>query len=459
MSSDINYNLMDIKDFIAFDKSNSKIPGYKHLVVQVLCSTVLFPEIEFTFSNIPKILDTQIILKLLDYMGASIQYENENIVINTKNLVNKILPVADTSQVHGTLYLFPALFSRFGSATIGKTGGCSLIDSHNLGSRPYLHIKSVLEKFGAVVEINDDQMLAKHIKKNINLNSIDILDYSSSKEHLTGPYVSGACKTALLCSLSLSSDIVFEIKNSYLKPDVVEFYKFINLTNFNVELKGNSLYIKTISRSNLNKKVKFVFMDDISTLMTYICFAVMFNKDLMVTLVDPESVRCGLQEELKLLKKMGLNPMFENNVFNLHCVTEILPLEIDVYSTGIYSDHQPFFALMLTKAKTKSVIREHVWKNRFSYAHELNKLGYYFEVSEGSLVINPSNPKHTITNLCAQDLRSAAVLSIGACLNNAQTTVTGINHLNRGYENLLEFLSHNGVKLQYESNNCKFNFK
>jgi UDP-N-acetylglucosamine 1-carboxyvinyltransferase len=101
---------------------------------------------------------------------------------------------------------------------------------------------------------------------------------------------------------------------------------------------------------------------------------------------------------------------------------------------------------MLTKAKGKSVIREHVWKTRFSYASELKKIGFNFEIGEGELIILPSTAKNIPATLHAYDLRAAAVLSIGACLNQAQTSISGLEHLNRGYEDLLSFLSSCGAK-------------
>ena len=71
---------------------------------------------------------------------------------------------------------------------------------------------------------------------------------------------------------------------------------------------------------------------------------------------------------------------------------------MDILVTGerIYSDSQPFFALMLLKANGISKITDNVWDNRMEYAKELKKAGLNFCINGNTLIIRPSA---TVSNL------------------------------------------------------------
>jgi UDP-N-acetylglucosamine 1-carboxyvinyltransferase len=165
-------------------------------------------------------------------------------------------------------------------------------------------------------------------------------------------------------------------------------------------------------------------------------------------MITRPEVEEGLGNELLLLDQMGVKLKFIGNQIKIVRPLKLKAININVTSIGIYSDHQPFFALMLTKADKPSLITEKVWKSRFSYAEQLAKLGMKLEVNGNCLKITPSQPNATTTLLIAQDLRAAAVLVIAALKLETPVRIEGIDHLERGYDDFMEDLKRIGVDVQ-----------
>ena len=103
--------------------------------------------------------------------------------------------------------------------------------------------------------------------------------------------------------------------------------------------------------------------------------------------------------------------------------------------TCIYSDNQPFFSLMLLGATGPSRVHEQVWTDRFSgWVPELVRLGARITAKDGVLEIEPSALRSHGLSLHAPDLRAAAVLVLAALGAEGVSTVSGVEHIGRGYQ-------------------------
>ena len=151
-----------------------------------------------------------------------------------------------------------------------------------------------------------------------------------------------------------------------------------------IEISSPATYIP-------NKIYEFKLISDISQIMTYITLSVYHNLSLILSNITIDSVREGLKTEFRYLKDMGINLLFKNDTIEICKKPTLSKLDIEVTSIGIYSDHQPLFAIMLLEAENNSTIKELVWKLRFSYATQLKKLGLLLEVDENQLMIYPSS--------------------------------------------------------------------
>jgi len=99
------------------------------------------------------------------------------------------------------------------------------------------------------------------------------------------------------------------------------------------------------------------------------------------------------------------------------------------------TDMQQPFAALLSIANGTSVITENVYESRFRYVNELNRMGADVRVSARTAVIT-GVPRLTGCPVAATDLRAGAALICAGLAAEGATEVVGVDHLERGYEDL-----------------------
>jgi UDP-N-acetylglucosamine 1-carboxyvinyltransferase len=191
---------------------------------------------------------------------------------------------------------------------------------------------------------------------------------------------------------------------------------------------------------------------DLLELFTYLTLGLTLGVDVHVDESDWDAVHAGLGAELGCLEEIGVPGARRTVGAPMRLPPDPRPLDIEVASEGcIYSDSQPFFALLLLRARGTSHITDLVWANRFGYAAELRKLGADLEVlGRGRLAIRPSRLGPTDQPLVAGDLRSAAMLSLAALQVGRPVRVEGIQHLLRGYTDFAQALASLGARFEIE---------
>lgn len=449
------------KDKIQFNPSKLvpnkiTIGGFKHLTVALIHAVIAVPNCKIILQNVPNIADTKILIQILKYFNCrQVDFSNNTLKLNTMEMENKPVPLELSQQIHGALYMLPVLLGRFNSVKIGQCGGCEIGEDSFIGKRPIDHVLQVLEKFGAIFTKKEGWLYG--CCEGYHPTEIDIFDFSTNLGEINGPYVSGATKTAILASLFVDSGKTV-IKNIYPKPDVLELLAFIKLLPYEVSIDGGNVSIQKLkSRQQMTHDIKseiiFTIIADVSEIMTWYCFSHFHNLPLNLMKVDSRAMQ-ALTPELTLLAEMGLNHQYYPKLRCLLIIPEedktVHSKNVTICSTGIYSDHQPFICLLLTKSQQVSVIQDTVWHKRFQYVKQLNKLGFDLLNINNTVQINPgiSVTQRTSKNtLAAADLRSAAVLVI-ACVGT-KNSVTGISHLARGYENFEQKLKTLGVEYVY----------
>ena len=419
-----------------------RISGFKHLLVGVVCACICYPDQLFIIDNVPDILETKVLSNIICRLGGECHRTDQALVVSTKHITTSVLDTLLTKQINGALYLLPTILFRCGHVCIGATGGCQIGNQTITGRRPIHHKLDILQRFGAHFSWSD-HVIEGWLTRPHTVN-IDIMDYSDRQDSLTGPLVSGATKTAILAAMNIVDNECI-IKNPYMKPDVTELLAFLTQLGHDIDI--NETRIRLRAKRITRQSLRFSLLADVSQIMTAITLAVYCDIDVTIKPIEVSKVKLGLYHEFAILKAMNVKLIFADDYIrvpkqhSLHCC------DINVSSTGIYSDHQPLFALLLTMANAPSVIREYVWKQRFSYVSELEKMGLCFDLNDSEITILPSQTNQA-AEVTATDLRAAATLLIAA-LNNPQiTTVHGLHHLHRGYDNLLGDVLSLGANLE-----------
>ncbi len=101
---------------------------------------------------------------------------------------------------------------------------------------------------------------------------------------------------------------------------------------------------------------------------------------------------------------------------------------------GLATDLQAPLAVLLTQANGESTINETIYSDRLEYTTELVKMGAEIEVADArhARVVGPT-PLHGRT-VQIPDLRAGATLVLAALAAEGTSTISGVEHVDRGYE-------------------------
>lgn len=423
-----------------------RVTGYKHSAVAILAASLSYSQAEITLTNIPHIQDILILKSIFNSLGAKVELNQGRMTINTKNLCNFDVPESLSKQIHGAIYLIPMLLGRLGEVVIGACGGCQIGEQTELGKRPIEHMLDVLKTFSAEFKFVAGKLIGR--TKGLKACKIDIMKYSDEKNMLTGPLVSGATKTALLAAIMAVDTGVTKILNPYPKCDVVELVNFIKKIGYIVHWQDNCITLT--KRKFLQTPIHYHIMPDITQVITWISCAVYHRVAIKLVNLEVEKVKIALKDELISLAAMGIDLIWLDRALMIPKIQgKTIHQNFTITSTGIYSDHQPFFALMLLEAGKPSTIKEMVWKNRFDYAREMKKLGLDLRIENHHLMIHPSQSKESKQVLYATDLRAAAVLILAALRAPLYTYIVGCEHLIRGYDDFFSDLKKLDVNVSF----------
>jgi UDP-N-acetylglucosamine 1-carboxyvinyltransferase len=391
--------------------------------------------------NLPDVEDVEVMSAIIERLGGEARRQEGSLRLATSMLRDHRVSGELSARVHGALYFLPGLLARFGRVELAACGGCRIGDTRAGGRRPVHHLVSVLERFGASFQMQGERLIGRC--RGLRACTIDVRDYSDRCDLLTGPLVSGATKTAILAAASARG--VTRILHPYPKPDVTELLRTLRALGHELRLQGDVLEIEPTA---VPRAAEVRLMSDISEIVTWLALGAFHGIAVEIKDVTAPEVRAGLRPELELLGRMGIVPELGVDSLRIARVARIQSVDVEVTSVGIYSDHQPFFALLLLRGDRPATIREHVWKDRFQYVGELRKLGLPLSVDGDRLSIVPGTPSIAGQTLHGADVRGVAALVIAALAVDGPTRVEGTGHLRRGYGDFFGNLAALGARVE-----------
>jgi UDP-N-acetylglucosamine 1-carboxyvinyltransferase len=104
---------------------------------------------------------------------------------------------------------------------------------------------------------------------------------------------------------------------------------------------------------------------------------------------------------------------------------------------GFPTDMQPQMTTLLCLAEGTSIVTETIFEHRFKYVDELRRMGAKIEV-DGKVCVVEGIDKFTGASVQACDLRAGVALVIAGLAADGITEINGIEHVERGYENIVE---------------------
>lgn len=414
-------------------KGHVQLSGAKNIALKVIIAALLFSN-KVVIINVPNIKDIEALIDLLRYFGAEIEFINNTLTIDPRNLTLKKVDLLQASKTRVTFLLFAPFLYRFKKAEIPNPGGC------RLGARSIDRIVEGLLALGVKIKyISTTGYYEASLEGRVKGN------YTFKKTSHTG--------TEMLILMSVFCENIVTIHNAALEPEIDDLILFLNEGGAAIKREGNSIVVKGVKV--LQQKKPYTILSDRIEAITYAVSAIATGGDITISKIPDTFIKSFVD----LLYKIGVG--VEKNQDGLwrfyYRPFTATDIETSPYP-GFLTDWQPLCALLLTQARGNSLIHERLFENRFSYVEELQKLGakiiyknvnvnnpkeYYFfnydiskKYNQSILITGPQKLHAGVLNV--SDLRAGATIAIAALMANGISYISGVHHIERGYENFVE---------------------
>ncbi|WP_457562874.1 UDP-N-acetylglucosamine 1-carboxyvinyltransferase [Caminibacter pacificus] len=397
------------------------ISGAKNSALPAIAATILAKN-EPTLTNVPEVADVKTLLKLLKILGASFEFENNTLKIDTSTINNTTAVYEIVKTMRASILVLGPLLARFGECKVSLPGGCAI------GARPVdLHLKA-LERMGADITIEGGYIHARG-----KLTGCDIV---FDKVTVTGT-------ENILMAAALAKGKT-RIINAAKEPEVVQLCEI--LQNAGVEIEGigsDEILITGTDGELLDFKTARIIPDRIEA-GTYLCAGAITNSQITIKKANPNH----LESILIKLNQMGFATEINNDEITIKPARKIEPVNISTTEyPGFPTDMQAQFMAIATQAEGVSIIEERLFENRFMHVPELNRLGADIRIQGKIATIY--GPKELIgADVMATDLRASSALVLAGLIAEGETKVHRIYHLFRGYEKLLEKFRALGAQME-----------
>lgn len=397
-----------------------KISGSKNSAVALVPAALLSDGI-VEIDNVPNISDIDALSEVLEYLGAKVTRKDKRVIIDSSKIESKSIPEHLAKKLRASYYFMGALLGKYKKVEMYFPGGCSI------GERPInLHLKG-FEALGAKVTIDNNKYIVEAeelIGNNIYLDVASV----------------GATINIMLAAVYAKGTTVIE--NAAKEPHIVNVAIFLNQMGAKITGAGTSK-IKIVGVSKLNGAFHEVVPDYIEA-GTYVIAGALCGENLIIRNLIPSHIE-SLTSKLK-----DMNIKFETGIdfIKISKVENMKPVDI---STAVYpgfpTDLQQIFCILLTQCNGVSKIKENIWENRFMHVPYLNQMGTNIEVQGNSAIINgKTNLKGC--EITATDLRAGAAMVLAGLCAEGETTINSVEHILRGYEDIIEKLTAVGAKIE-----------
>ena len=292
---------------------------------------------------------------------------------------------------------------------IGLPGGC------NLGPRPIdQHLKG-FEALGA--KISYDQG-AIHLIADRLIGCRIYLDVVSV----------GATINIMLAASRAEGQTIIE--NAAKEPEIIDVATILN--SMGAKIKGAGTDVIRIYGTSDLKGCRHPIIPDRIEAGTFMMAAAATQGDIVIDNVIPKH----LEPISAKLREMGVTVEEAEDSLRVIGTDAIQPVDIKTLPyPGFPTDLQQPATSLLTRGNGTSIVTDNIYASRFKHVDELRRMGAQIKVEGRSAVIEGVSPLQG-ARVKATDLRAGAALVVAGLMAEGITEVTGVEHIDRGYEHL-----------------------
>lgn len=385
------------------------VSGAKNAVLPLMAACILTEGVN-SFTNVPDLADVKTMCKMLEILGARVEFEDGSLEIDTTNLNKWVAPYELVKTMRASVLVLGPLTARFGRARVSLPGGCAI------GERPIdQHLKG-LQILGSEIEIEEGYVETVAPKLQGGVVPFDVSTVTGT-ENLILSSVLAEGETILL--------------NAACEPEVTELGLVLNEMGADIQGIGTDIItIKGVSK--LTPVKEHEVMPDRIEAGTLMIASVLTGGDIFLT-------NCRFENMGALIGKLieaGAEITRENGGIRIKSTGEIRSIDFTTLPyPGFPTDMQAQMMTLMSIADGLSIITETIFPQRFLHAGELRRMGADIKLVGNSAVVRGvSNVSGA--PIMASDLRASASLVLAGVAAEGKTEISRIYHLDRGYEKL-----------------------
>mgnify|MGYP003338375705 FL=1 len=394
-------------------KGEVQVPGAKNSVLKLMAASLLAPG-KNTITNVPDILDVEIMIELLERLGCKVDRLQGKVEIEVPESPTHRADYELVRKIRASINVLGPLTVRVGAADVALPGGDAI------GPRPLdIHIKG-LEALGAKVHIEHGYIVTEAPN-----------GLTGTKIELDFPSV-GATENIMMAAVLAKGKTVIE--NAAREPDIVDIGNYLIQMGANISGLGSAT-IKIEGVTKLNPATHATLPDRIIS-GTWAFAAAITQGDISIKGARAEDL------ELPLEKLTNAGAVVTTTEDGIRVRMDHRPKAIDVSTLpypGFPTDLQPMVVAMNAIAEGDAVVTENVFQGRFMFVNELGRLGAKITV-DGHHAAIIGVKQLSGAPVVATDIRAGVGLVLAGLVADGETIVEDAFHIDRGFPNFAEQL-------------------
>ncbi|MFH7203676.1 UDP-N-acetylglucosamine 1-carboxyvinyltransferase, partial [Staphylococcus aureus] len=401
-----------------------KVEGAKNAVLPILTAYLLASDKPSKLVNVPALSDVETINNVLTTLNADVTYKKDEnaVVVDATKTLNEEAPYEYVSKMRASILVMGPLLARLGHAIVALPGGCAI------GSRPIeQHIKG-FEALGAEIHLENG---------NIYANAKDGLKGTSI--HLDFPSVGATQNIIMAASLAKGKTL---IENAAKEPEIVDLANYINEMGGRITGAGTDTI--TINGVESLHGVEHAIIPDRIEAGTLLIAGAITRGDIFVR----GAIKEHMASLVYKLEEMGVELDYQEDGIRVRAEGDLQPVDIKTLPhPGFPTDMQSQMMALLLTANGHKVVTETVFENRFMHVAEFKRMNANINVEGRSAKLEGKSQLQG-AQVKATDLRAAAALILAGLVADGKTSVTELNHLDRGYVDLHGKLKQLGADIE-----------
>ena len=393
-----------------------RIAGAKNAVLKQMAAAALTDE-PVTLRNVPKISDVAILREVMGDIGVEIRRADADaLVLQAREAQWPFVPLEAALKMRASFILLGPMLTRFGRVILPNPGG------DRIGRRPVDYHVAAMEHMGASIVYRNGYYFASAPAGGLRGAVVSFPTVS----------VMGTENALLAATLARGTTV---IENAALEPEVNDLIDMLRSMGARIS-RSPDRRIEVEGVDRLGGTDHRVLGDRLEA-ETFAIAAATTRGDVTLKGIDPDHLGAFLE----VCDRMGVRYDADSSECSLRVLgsasgpLRAVDVRTDPYP-GFATDFQAPLSVLMTQADGVSSIHETIFEDRLDHTRELMKMGAQIEVLDErrARIAGPCTLRGAEVGIA--DLRAGATLILAALIAEGTSVVSGIEHVDRGYEQI-----------------------